>query len=57
MKRARALAPLAPLAVIAATGCLLLSGVAFARTTAYVGATVHPVSSPAIENATLLVED
>ncbi len=57
MKRARALAPLAPLAVIAATGCLLLSGVAFARTTAYVGATVHPVSSPPIENATLLVED
>ncbi len=54
MKRARALAPPA---VITAAGCILLSAVASAGITAYVGATVHPVSSPAIENATLLVED
>ncbi len=39
--------------------CLALLPVsgAFAATTAYVGATVHPVSSPAIESATILVED
>lgn len=30
---------------------------AHAATTAFVGATVHPISSPTIENATVLVED
>ncbi|MFQ5528459.1 MAG: amidohydrolase family protein, partial [Thermoanaerobaculia bacterium] len=39
-------------------GLLLLStSLTLAASSAYVGATVHPVSGPAIENATIVVED